>query len=355
MRYVGLPERVCNLVNCFLTQLTFAMRVAGHATGSFNAKRGVPQGSVLAPFLFNLAMLPLGWAVAAISDIYYIIYADDITVWSVHNDLQRQESALQQALNTADEWCQSIGLTLSTQKTLHMSVANSWGRRRLLDTLIHLHLSGRIFSKAGGARTKIARLLVRTVLQPRLIYSAQLQQLTAIDWARLECINREAMRVVAGLPRCTPNATLQEDAKLNTTDKLIHQRRQARHLKPPFLQLAADLAAYMGSPVSTLPSSEDTLPPWDHQQLTDNKPIGRLRNPVPGPSATFRRHMEEIDAALSTGSLVACTNARCTDIQVVTSTVVQGRPSISANYVSRLTTPVPSVSGELFAIRDATN
>ncbi|KAH7942322.1 hypothetical protein HPB49_022920 [Dermacentor silvarum] len=141
----------------------------------------------------------------------------------------------------------------------------------------------------------------------------------------------------------------------NTIDELIHQRRQAKDLKPSFMQPAADLSAYMGSPVSTSPSSVDTLPPWDHQQLTDNKPIGRLRNPVPRPSATFRRHKEEADAALRTGSLMAYTDASCTDIQVVTSTVVQGRPSISANYVYRLTTPVASVSAELLAIRHATN
>ncbi|KAH7966492.1 hypothetical protein HPB49_016853 [Dermacentor silvarum] len=61
IRCVGLPERVSSFVKCFHTQRTFAIRVAGHATGSFNADRGVPQGSVLAPVLFNLAMLPLGW------------------------------------------------------------------------------------------------------------------------------------------------------------------------------------------------------------------------------------------------------------------------------------------------------
>ncbi|KAH7965741.1 hypothetical protein HPB49_010307 [Dermacentor silvarum] len=152
MLCVGLPKRVCNYVKCFLTQRTFAIRVAVHATGSFNAKRGVPQGSMLAPLLFNLAMLSLEWALAAISDIYYIIYADDITVWSVHNDLQQEASALQQALNTADEWCQSIGLTLSTEKTLYMSVANSWGRRRLLNTPIHLHLSGCALTPAAQLR-----------------------------------------------------------------------------------------------------------------------------------------------------------------------------------------------------------
>ncbi|KAH7981784.1 hypothetical protein HPB52_001094 [Rhipicephalus sanguineus] len=182
--------------------------------------------------------------------------------------------------------------------------AKAWIREIKQQAHQVLHLIRRISSKAGGARTKIARLLVRAVLQPRLIYSAQFQHLTVRDWARLECINREAVRVVTGLPRCTPIPILQEEAQLNTIDELIYQRRRARELKPSFLPPAANLAAYMGNPVSASPPSIVSLPPWDHRQLTDNKPIGRLRNPVPRPTTTFRRHIEEADAALPTA--VSC-------------------------------------------------
>ncbi|KAH7972420.1 hypothetical protein HPB52_011977 [Rhipicephalus sanguineus] len=104
------------------------------------------------------------------------------------------------------------------------------------------------------------------------------------------------MRVVTGLARCTPIPIIQEEAQLHTIHELIYQRRQARDLKPYFLPLAADLAAYMGNP-----------------QPTDNKPIGRLQNPVLRPTTTFRRHIEDADATLPTGSLVAYTDASCTD------------------------------------------
>ncbi|KAH7969358.1 hypothetical protein HPB52_017066 [Rhipicephalus sanguineus] len=130
------------------------------------------------------------------------------------------------------------------------------------------------------------------------------------------------MRVITGLPRCTPIPILQEEAQLNTIDELIYQRRQARELKPSF--------------------------------LADNKPIGRLRNPVPRPTTTFQRHIEEADAALPTGSLVAYTNASCTDTQVVTSIVVPGHQNLCVNRLYLLRAPVPSVSAELLAIRYAT-
>ncbi|KAH7963676.1 hypothetical protein HPB52_022344 [Rhipicephalus sanguineus] len=158
------------------------------------------------------------------------------------------------------------------------------------------------------------------------------------------------MRVVTGLPQCTPIPILQ----LNTINEWIYQRRQARQLKPSFLPPAADSTAYMGNQVSVSPPSIVTLPPCDHRQLTDNKLIGRLRNPVPRPTTTFRRHIEEAGAALPTGSLVAYTDASCTGTQVVTSIVVPGHQNLCVSRLYLLRAPVPSVSAELLAIRDAT-
>ncbi|KAH7935548.1 hypothetical protein HPB52_009677 [Rhipicephalus sanguineus] len=210
-------------------------------------------------------MLPLGWALAAISDVYYIIYADDITLWSVHNDLQRQESALQEALNAADEWCRCIGLTLSTDKTLYMSVANSWGRRRLVNTPIQLTLSGRPLTPAP---------------QLRILGVVITANGSAKAWIR----------------------------------EIKQQAHQVLHL------------------------------------------IRRISSKagVPRPTTTFRRHIEEADAALPTGSLVAYTDASCTDTQVVTSIVVPGHQNLCVNRLYLLRGPVPSVSAELLAIRDAT-
>ncbi|KAH7983969.1 hypothetical protein HPB52_015861 [Rhipicephalus sanguineus] len=162
------------------------------------------------------------------------------------------------------------------------------------------------------------------------------------------------MCVVTGFPRCTPIPILQEEAQLNTIDELIYQRRQGRELKPSFLPPAADLAAYMGNLVSVSPPSIVSLPPWDHRQLTDKKPIGRLRNPVPRSTTTFQRSIEEADAALQPGSLVAYTDASCTDTQVVTSIVVPGHHNLCVNRMFLLRDPVPSVSALLLAIRDAT-
>ncbi|KAH7933047.1 hypothetical protein HPB49_007465 [Dermacentor silvarum] len=54
---------------------------------------------------------------AMISGVCYIKHADNISVWSIHNDLQRQEFALQEAFITT-EWYQSMGVAV--EDTLHV-------------------------------------------------------------------------------------------------------------------------------------------------------------------------------------------------------------------------------------------
>ncbi|KAH7985007.1 hypothetical protein HPB52_024377 [Rhipicephalus sanguineus] len=81
------------------------------------------------------------------------------------------------------------------------------------------------------------------------------------------------------LPRCTPIPILQEEAQLNTIDELIYRRRRARDLKKSYLP----------------------------------KPVSRLRNPVPRPTTTLRRHIEEADATLPNDLLMVYTDASCMD------------------------------------------
>ncbi|KAH8040396.1 hypothetical protein HPB51_010176 [Rhipicephalus microplus] len=184
----------------------------------------------------------------------------------------RQQEALQSALDKASDWCARIGLTLSATKTAFMSITNRRGRRRLLQTPICLSLNGhtltpvstirvlgveldasgsanawvrsarrksantlhlirRISQKTGGACSRMARILVRSILQPRLVYQAQFQRLTLRDWDLLETANRDSMRAITCLPRMTPITTLQAEAQLNTIDEIVHQRRVARYPK----------------------------------------------------------------------------------------------------------------------------
>lgn len=305
MATLGVPHRICLTIYSLLSNRTFGIRIRGHSVGHFVSNRGVPQGSVLAPTLFNIAFIPMVKALSSLSDIGVMAYADDITLWSRQPSLTRQQTALQVALDTMAHHLQPLGLTLSPTKTCYVHIGNKAGRRRLTTTpmtfsidsqpipevdrvrilglLLHASGSGtpwladirkssrttlglirRIARRAGGARSHTARQLVRAIFQPRILYQAQFHRLTQKQWSSLEALNREAMRVITGLPRITPIPVLQEHAQLNTLTELIEQRETNRARK-------RSLALHR----------RPSLPPWAYCQVTTNRPTTNKTPPLP--------------------------------------------------------------------------
>lgn len=315
-------------------------------------------------------------------------YQNSITVWSVHQDLHVQSVRLQQALDETNSWCTYLGLTLSPNKTALLTVANAWGRRRLATSPIRLsvqgtpiptastlrvlglditatgsakpwirsakhqasqslHLFRRMSQKAGGAASKMARMLVRAILQPRIVYQAQFHFLTKSDWALLESINNSAMRAITGLPALTPVPILQQEAQLNTFDELVHQRRQARLQKQALDPDSAALAAYMtGSPAPPL-SNTNIRPPWKFHQLTDTRPVARIHPRTVG--APIPPSME-IGSPSSTLMFV---DASASDTLLHTALLCPtvAPDPVTCTYIT--TEKWPSTQAELLAVRDA--
>lgn len=124
-----------------------------------------------------------------------------------------------------------------------------------------------IVIKRGGARTEIAKRFVRTILQPRIIYQAQLQRLAMKEWESLEVINKDAMRAITVLPRMTPIVTLQEHANVNTLTELIQNKEKVRNKK------TCTWRTYMDKPSLRTPG---TYP--FHRGSTRHGPITKRRN-----------------------------------------------------------------------------
>ena len=76
-------------------------------------KNGVPQGSVLAPLLFNIYTSDLP---ATISRMY--AYADDQAIMHADGDCLAVEGALRKDISTLGEYLQTWKLKLSTTKTV---------------------------------------------------------------------------------------------------------------------------------------------------------------------------------------------------------------------------------------------
>ncbi|KAG0433676.1 hypothetical protein HPB47_019713 [Ixodes persulcatus] len=89
----------------------------------------------------------------------------------------------------------------------------------------------RTTTKDWGADTHTLRMLVRSLIQAKIIYGVQHVGFTRKQHEALEILNRRARRVVTGLPNFTLIDTLQAHADPNTIGDLLHEARLGQHLR----------------------------------------------------------------------------------------------------------------------------
>ena len=95
----GLSEKCCKLVMSYLMNRKQRVKLGDTRSDWIDVLKGVPQGSILGPILFNVF----------INDIFYTTgnlynYADDNTICSYGDDVSEVKSALEKATLTAMKW-----------------------------------------------------------------------------------------------------------------------------------------------------------------------------------------------------------------------------------------------------------
>ncbi|XP_037518250.1 uncharacterized protein LOC119395029 [Rhipicephalus sanguineus] len=114
----NLGTRFYQYVNAFLEDRTATLRIGEHVSQSFDlGDKGTPQGSVLSPFLFNLAMAKLSRALGEIADVEHTIYADDVTIWSTGGSDAELEARMQEAISVTEAHLTPMGLRCSSRKS----------------------------------------------------------------------------------------------------------------------------------------------------------------------------------------------------------------------------------------------
>ncbi|KAG0417440.1 hypothetical protein HPB47_005592 [Ixodes persulcatus] len=101
--------------------------------------RGMPQGSVLSPYLFNVAMIGLPEKLKEIGQ-NHSIYADDITLCVTGGSDGFTQDTLQEAIRTVEECVMPRGLACSPQKSKLLLLKPV--RSRQLPSDIELHSQG---------------------------------------------------------------------------------------------------------------------------------------------------------------------------------------------------------------------
>ena len=115
-RLPGLGQPLLPVITSLFTNTSFRAVINGQLTVSVTRQRGLAQGSLLAPLIFNIFLNPLADHLQPIRDITAdnplsaLIIADDIALFDA--DVPR----LQQLTATAIDWLRTNGLEINSNK-----------------------------------------------------------------------------------------------------------------------------------------------------------------------------------------------------------------------------------------------
>ncbi len=137
--FVGLGGAVLSWFKSFLTNRRFMVKI-GNCTSSLDYLTcGVPQGSILAPTLFSLYLLPLG-SVFRKHGVSFHCYADDMQIYL--RATKEKESAintLSACLDDVKSWLSKNFFFLNTDKTEVIFFGSSDSRHQNQLDFKHLH------------------------------------------------------------------------------------------------------------------------------------------------------------------------------------------------------------------------
>ncbi|KAM7310782.1 hypothetical protein ISCGN_007690 [Ixodes scapularis] len=124
LKRLGIGGRMLAFIRAFLEGRVAQVSAAGVCSTVRRMTRGVPQGSVLSPLLFSVALAALPQAARiderTIRPVHMAVYAADIAIWAADRGCcgKSVQKELQRALDNIYHFLTTLGLTLSAAKSV---------------------------------------------------------------------------------------------------------------------------------------------------------------------------------------------------------------------------------------------
>ncbi|KAM7314374.1 hypothetical protein ISCGN_004158 [Ixodes scapularis] len=337
---IGLTGKIQVFLANFLTGRKIQIQAEGAASSPRLLHRGLPQGSVLSPILFNMVVAPLPHSLPSTPlPVQVSIYADDICLWVTGIYTTQIHRSIQSAVQAVDTFLTKSGLSLSQDKTVWMPA----GHERC--------------PPHDGYHTS------------RILYRLPYMFPSQTDMERLEQGHRRGLRTALGIPNAAKNAVVLQEAgaepltvqararrlsqlaRLSTTlpGRCFLQRFQAR-TKGSWHDTVEDFLNIAG-PLPTM-TSEARVAPWEVAKVSIELRIKRLRAKKVGPINALREAVEKHIEERYGGWLQIYTNGSVNKART-SSTAAFYIPELALEWCGRLQAPTSSTTAELVAIDKA--
>ena len=122
MKSLDLSGHLPSFISNFLKDRSFSVRINSNLSPPSYLENGVPQGSVLSPTLFLLAINPIQHYIS--TPIKYRLFADDLLIYHSSPYHTNCTSSLQDTLNRLTEWSNTSGFSFSPSKSSTTHICN---------------------------------------------------------------------------------------------------------------------------------------------------------------------------------------------------------------------------------------
>ena len=120
LKFYGLDDKAINLLRSYLSNRDQFVQLDNIKSNHHPISRGIPQGSVIGPLLFNIVINDLTSATAKFDD---VMYADDTTLISTlenfgpTNNAKKLEQNINEEISKVVTWLQSNKLKQNVSKS----------------------------------------------------------------------------------------------------------------------------------------------------------------------------------------------------------------------------------------------
>jgi hypothetical protein len=161
----GIRGKAWRWIHAFLSNRKLRVVSNGQFSRWFEVSAGVPQGSILGPFLFLVFINDI----PTLTHTVLAIFADDVAVWSSYDDADMADFNLQAALDEIHTWSTRWHVSFSASKT----VAMRFSRRHRLPAPPGLRLGESPLNWVTVAR------YLGVLFNPRLTWTPQCNQIVS--------------------------------------------------------------------------------------------------------------------------------------------------------------------------------
>lgn len=256
LRNAQIPQYLIDIIDSFLSERYFQIRINNILSEPRPIQRGVPQGAALSPLLFNLYCHDITTS----PNIEILQFADDTFLITQSNNLTCAINKLQHGINNTNQWLKTWKLELNPNKT----VAKIFTLRRLCNPPRKINIEGTeiewhenavkylgvlldkrltfsnhvaqklattynklkalfpLINRKSQLKLQTSILIYKTILRPTLTYAAPIWYGTAkTNKKKLQTFQNKFCRIATNAPWFCRNSQIQKELKLEPINDFL--------------------------------------------------------------------------------------------------------------------------------------